>query len=121
VASFARHPVRARSRVDSRVSHAVMHVVLHAVRALFRPVSCGVTRHSRGSRVVRARRLHVWLSSSSCCLCVWFVRSSCVVSCRSHVSRALSHVVACVVCAIYTCRSPCHASLARISRGGPLE
>ena len=40
--------VRARSRVDSR---AVVRVVSRAIRALFRAVSCVVTRRGRASRV----------------------------------------------------------------------
>jgi hypothetical protein len=101
----------------TRASRAVVRVVLCAVHTLFCIVSRVVTRHSRGSCVVRARRSHVWLSSSSCCSCVWFVCCLTSFACVAHVVRTRCRTLfACVACAIYMCRSPCRASLARITR-----
>jgi hypothetical protein len=77
--------VRARSRrVDSRVTRCRARCFACRPRAVSHSVAC---RHALFAWV--ARRSHVWLSSSSCCLCVWFVRYSCVVTRRSRVSRVL--------------------------------
>jgi hypothetical protein len=72
------------------------------------------------SRVIRVGRA---LFARAVCTCgsrrrrrAICASGSCVIRVLSRVIRALSYVVACVACAIYTCRSPCHASLERISR-----
>jgi hypothetical protein len=86
--------INTKSVSDSCESCASSHC-LHAVR------TCGARRR----RVVRA------YSS-----CVILVLSRVVRACRACGSHVSSHDVWCVACATCTCRSPCHASFARISR-----
>jgi hypothetical protein len=84
---------------------------------LFRTVSCVVMRHLRGSRIVRSRHPRAVSHDVVChhasfawvahCSLTPFARVARVVRTRCRTSFA------CVACAIYTCRSPCHTSLAR--------
>jgi hypothetical protein len=95
----------------TRACLALLCVLFRVVRALFRTVSRVVTRHLRASfarvaLVVVVMFVRLVRALSVCCL----ARVARVVRTRCHTSFA------CVACAIYACRSPCRALLARISR-----
>jgi hypothetical protein len=76
--------------------------------------------------VSRARRciVHALFARVALAVVVLFVRivRALLSCCRSSFARAVRtrhHTLfACVACATYSCRSPCHVSFARISRVG---
>jgi hypothetical protein len=92
--------------------------LVFSINAMFINDSCESCLSLHGLRVVRTCGAHRRCVVRAYSSFVTLVLSGVVRACHACGSHASSHVFACVACATYSCRSPCRASFARISRVG---